>query len=354
MKRSPSPLVAIIMLVCSLWIGRGVGTAQEIPVLAEVPPHAVGPGNSGQDAPPASVQILPSVSGPTGQVPEATEAAQVLFCVDDSASMSERGFDPLHPLTSRWEIARQAFSRWVETLDSHTRIGIVSVGGDCGSRPSVELSVGTERHKVVEALQRTTPHGNTNLNAVLKRTPELFSKEVKGSRRIVLLSDGLNTCPPQESTCEIVRILHRDHGIIVDVVAFVTDPKMVPEFQCVAAVSGGTFYAPSTLKELLNLPLFAIDPWRYIVLVLGLMTLLPAARIFYGQTYHVVGWGSRLAVLTATAFFMAGGLTLYGVLFAGTTIPSAILGLLTSGTTGALLLRKEPVSRGEPTFTWDA
>lgn len=335
-------------------IAEAFGQAFNIPEMVEVtPPSTEGaaPTNRSPSGPPIATSTTGGEVREVSQPPPAAspqplskEAEQVLFCVDDSVSMHERGFDPLHPLTSRWEIAGNALPQWLNGLDKDTLTGAVSVGGSCGSAPSVELPVGSERGKIADIFNTTTPHGNTNLNAVLKRAPDYFSKGVQGRKRIVLMSDGLNTCPPQESTCEIVKALHKEHGITVDVVAFVTDPQMVQEFECVASVSGGTFFARSNVKELLNLPLFSFNPWLYLVLVLGLVTLLLAAQILYRHSYHVFHWDSQRSILSATLLFVLGSLTLYCVLFVGAGLASAIMGVVVLGATLAMVLRKDKPS----------
>ena len=254
------------------------------------------------------------------------EAQQALFIIDNSQSMTERGFDPGDPLASRWEILKRVYPQWLDRLEKDILVGVVAIGGSCGSKPGLKLPVGTERTVVATALDTIKPDGNTNLNATLKAAPELFPKGVQGSKRIILLSDGLNTCYPDESTCEIVRELHKDHDITVDVVAWVTDPRMIDEFKCVAQASNGTFIAPASIREWVHIPLLGFDPWRYVVLVLGLLTLLLASQILYRQGHHAFGWSTRPAVLSAGILMGLGALTLYIVLFAGAGLGAAVLG----------------------------
>lgn len=272
------------------------------------------------------------------------EAEQVLFLIDNSSSMDERGFDPAEPFATRWEIARKVFPRWLERIESTVLVGAVSVGGACGSPPSIDLPVGSDRSRVAEVFNATSPNGATNLNAVLKNTPSYFSKGTQGKKRIILLSDGMNTCEPKESTCEIVRQLYKDHGIIVDVVAWVTDPQMISEFQCVAAATGGTFFAPATIREFIHIPLFPFNPWRYVLLVLGLLTLILASQILYRHSYHVLQWDSRRSVLGATLLFLVGALTLYLVLFAGAGLVSAALGAVLLAATLTMVRKGEGVA----------
>ena len=168
------------------------------------------------------------------------EAIQVLFLVDDSSSMTELARDPAQPTASRWEILRQVYPQWLGRLDADVLVGVSSLGGACGAQPALNLPVGTDRTQVAAAIQTIQPSGMTNLNAALLAAPQRFASGVRGSKRLVLLSDGLNTCHPQGSTCAIARDLHRTHGITIDVVAWLTEPGMLEEFKCVTEATVGT------------------------------------------------------------------------------------------------------------------
>ncbi len=255
------------------------------------------------------------------------EAEQVLFLIDDSLSMMETAFDPDHPSASRWEVLQQAYPQWLEHLGPETLVGALSVGGLCGSPPPISLPVGPDRTRVTNAISSARPLGWTNLNATLKAAPDLFVPSVRGSKRIILLSDGLNTCPPKGSTCEIARELHRDHGIVIDVVAWITEPGMINEFKCVTKATGGIFTAPRSLDEWINIPLPTLDPWRYVVLALGVLTLLLASMVLYRHGFHVLGWDTGRATLAAGILVSLGALVLYLVLFAHAGMVAALLGV---------------------------
>lgn len=254
------------------------------------------------------------------------EAEQVLFLIDDSWSMTETAFDPNAPRASRWELLQRVFPQWMNRLGQKTLVGALSVGGECGEPPAISLPVGSDRTSITEAIAKAQPHGNTNLNAALLAAPGLFAPGVRGSQRIILLSDGINSCAPHRPTCEIAQELHRDHGIIIDVVAWITEPKMVDEFRCVAAATGGTFTAPQNFKDFLNIQLPGLDPWPYVVLALGFATLLLAARILYRHGIHVLVWETGVATLAGGLLLLLGALTLYLVLFVKAGLAAALLG----------------------------
>lgn len=254
------------------------------------------------------------------------EATQVLFLVDESSSMTELARDPAQPTASRWEILRQVYPQWLARLDPEVLVGVSSVGGACGSPPALTLPVGTDRTQVATAIDTIRPHGATNLNAALLATPPRFASGVRGSKRIVLLSDGLNTCAPQGSTCAIARDLHRTHGITIDVVAWLTEPGMLEEFKCVTEATAGTFTAPRSLDEWRQIPLPGFDPWRYVVLGLGCATAFLASLVLYRHGFHVLRWGTGQATLAAGLLLGLGILSLYLVLCVRAGLGAALLG----------------------------
>lgn len=267
------------------------------------------------------------------------EGEQVLFLIDDSSSMTSPAFAPPDTAVSRWDVVRSNFPDWLGRLGSKTQVGAVSVGGDCGAPPSINLPVGASRSQLLSVVSAAHPQGDTNLNAVLKASPTLFDMNVAGGRHIVLFSDGENTCQPVGSTCEIARVLHRDYGIVIDIVAWVTSPKMVDEFKCVSEATGGQFTTPQSHREWTNIPLPAFDPWRYVVLALSVLMLLFAAAIFYRHAYHILGWDTGLATVGGGLLLSVGTLIVYITLFARAEIIAALLGLVVAGSILAVAAR---------------
>jgi hypothetical protein len=255
-------------------------------------------------------------------------AAPSLFIVDDSSSMAEVAGDSSRPTASRWNLVQEAYPRWIENLGAGVPAGVVSVGGSCGGPARLRLPVGSERGQVAVALNTMGPDGNTNLNAVLESAPALFPAGA-GEKRIVLLSDGLNTCEPFTSTCDVARELHSKYNIAVDVVRFPTEPSAESEFRCIAAVSGGSYSAVSSLSDLMGvLPSFNLMP--LVALVSGIATLAAAARVLYRHTVHVLHSEASSALSAAIVLFFSGVLALYLTLFAGQGWVATLAGLATA------------------------
>lgn len=284
------------------------------------------------------------------------EAAQVLFLVDESSSMTELARDPAQPTASRWEILRQMYPQWLARLDPEVLVGVSSVGGACGAPPALNLPVGTDRTQVATALDTMRPNGATNLNAALLAAPPRFASGVRGSKRIVLLSDGLNTCAPRGSTCAIARDLHRTHGITIDVVAWLTEPGMLEEFKCLTEATAGTFTAPRSLDEWRQIPLPGFDLWRYVVLGLGSATVFLASLVLYRHGFHVLRWGTGQATLAAGLLLGLGVLSLYLVLCVRAGLGAALLGgAVLAGVLAVVGRREQPATAAAPHRTlWAA
>ena len=275
--------------------------------------------------------VLPTVETSSASEPKAAtgESEQVLFLVDDSGSMAEPGFDPTRPTKTRWELVQEAYPQWLGRLAPDDLTGLVTVGGECNAAPGISIPVGSEQIRIEAALKTLRPGGSTKLNAVLQSTPSLFNLGVGGRKRVVLLSDGLNTCEPNRSTCEIARDLHTRYGIAIDVVSLVTDPTVEQEFQCVASATDGNFSAPDSFSDLLKVRIGGVNPWAYIVFTLTFLTLAQAARILYRQAVHSWRWSVEKAVAGGGIMVCSGLLSAYLALFFRTGALNMLLGLIT-------------------------
>lgn len=270
----------------------------------------------------------------------------VMFVIDNSGSMQDPSFEPPDDDKSRWEVVVDALPRWLGKLPPEALVGGYSIGGGCGSLPSIRIPIGSPPQNLIKAAGQTSPEGDTNLNAILYISPGLFPEDPTcTSKRIVLASDGANSCPPMISTCDLVEGLSTQHGIRVDVVAWSTDPKTLEEFECIAEVSGGTLSIPSTYKAWLDFDIPFPNPWKYIVLVLGFFALVFASSITYRQSVHVWGLSIHWSVLGAWIVLIAGSLTLYLILFSRSGTFAPVLGLVLLGGIFAVLLSRHLLDR---------
>lgn len=178
-----------------------------------------------------------------------TNAAQLVVVLDASGSMT----DPA-PLPdnrdgiSRWQIAQSAVARWQQNISATMQVAGLVVAGSCTTSSYPQLPMGDSK-RLLGWAEAISPGGQTPLNAVLKTAPTLFTNAAGESRRLLIVSDGADSCSafPQD-TCDIVRSLSRDHGIVIDVVAFLAEPGLEQQLRCVEE-TGGRFVAPETLQS---------------------------------------------------------------------------------------------------------
>ncbi|MFZ0257785.1 MAG: hypothetical protein WAN46_19580, partial [Gammaproteobacteria bacterium] len=145
---------------------------------------------------------------------------------------------------TRWDMLKIAFPQWLDRLPPGA-VGVVDVGGSCGDSPRQEYPIGTSHRRLKEAVAGTVAGGETNLNRMLEKSIEYFDAP-RGKRRVVILSDGGNTCPPQRSTCDIARALHRVHGVQIDAVLFKGDAGMEDEYRCIVKATSGRIIIPDS------------------------------------------------------------------------------------------------------------
>lgn len=186
-----------------------------------------------------SLMLLASICPAQAQTTSQTvRKDQTIIILDDSYSMRKH-----------WEKVVRDYPKLVDRRHSRSSLGVLSVGSDCGWipgilsggwRPTIHLPIGSDFAQVRAAADSTIPHGGTYLNAALLHSVSLF-QAASGPKRIVIISDGLNTCLPFMSTCEIARMLHQDYGIVIDIIAWAADPTMVEEFECVSTATNGSF-----------------------------------------------------------------------------------------------------------------
>ena len=287
--------------------------------------------------------IMALLSGALPALAQATapEAPQVVFLIDHSGSMTERAFGGM-PM-SRWDVVKQSVPEWLNRLPADALVGMATVGGACGRPPVAWRRVSGSRDDVLNTLNQLSPNGQTPLNAVLERIPELFLTGA-GPRKVVLLSDGGNSCAPQRNTCDLARELYAKHRITIEIVGFVVDPALASEFECIAQVTGGHFVAPADIESWLSFRVPAIDPWPMIVFALGSLGAVLAATVVYRHFHRALGLSPRRSALVAGVFLAAAGLVLAAHLMFNLDTMAALVGsALVLAVAAAFHLRRAPV-----------
>lgn len=186
---------------------------------------------------------------PTG---EAT--AKVDLVLDVSGSMRTRDIDG----GTRMAAAKQAFNEVLDATPEEVQLGIRTLGANypgndrkTGCKDTAQLyPVSTlDRTEAKTAVATLSPTGWTPIGpALLKAADDLRGGD--GSKRIVLITDGEDTCAPLDP-CEVAReIAAKGIGMTIDTLGLVPDTKLNKQLSCIAEATGGTYTSVEHTDEL--------------------------------------------------------------------------------------------------------
>ncbi|MFJ2817324.1 MULTISPECIES: VWA domain-containing protein [unclassified Streptomyces] len=186
---------------------------------------------------------------PTGE-----SAPKVDLVLDVSGSMRTRDIDG----GTRMAAAKQAFNEVLDATPEEVQLGIRTLGADypgddrtTGCKDTAQLyPVGPlDRTEAKTAVATLSPTGWTPIGpALLKAADDLDAGA--GSKRIVLISDGEDTCAPLDP-CEVAReIAARGVGLTIDTLGLVPNTKLRQQLSCIAEATGGTYTSVEHTTEL--------------------------------------------------------------------------------------------------------
>lgn len=202
--------------------------------------------------------LLPSAafadSGDTADRPAAKEPPKVELVLDVSGSMRARDIDG----QSRMSAAKQAFNEVLDAVPEDVRLGIRTLGADYPGKDRKEGCKDTKQLYPVGELDRTeaktavatlVPTGWTPIGpALLGAADDLEGGNA--TRRIVLITDGEDTCAPLDP-CEVAReIAAKGVDITIDTLGLVPSAKMRAQLMCIAEATGGTYTSVQHKEEL--------------------------------------------------------------------------------------------------------
>ncbi|WP_329139546.1 VWA domain-containing protein [Streptomyces sp. NBC_00670] len=185
---------------------------------------------------------------PSGAAADETadrDAPKVDLVLDVSGSMRAKDIDG----GSRMAAAKQAFNEVLDATPEEVQLGIRTLGADypgddrkTGCKDTAQLyPVGPlDRTEAKTAVATLTPTGWTPIGpALLKSADDLDGGN--GSKRIVLISDGEDTCAPLDP-CEVAReIAAKGIGLTIDTLGLVPSAKLSRQLSCIAEATGGTY-----------------------------------------------------------------------------------------------------------------
>lgn len=179
---------------------------------------------------------------------------KVELVLDVSGSMRTRDIDG----QSRMTAAKQAFNEVLDAVPEQVQLGIRTLGADY---PGDDRKVGCKDTKAlypVGPLDRTeaktavatlAPTGWTPIGpALLGAADDLEGGD--STRRIVLISDGEDTCGPLDP-CEVAwDIAARGIHLVIDTLGLVPNEKIRKQLTCIAEATGGTYTAVQHTDQL--------------------------------------------------------------------------------------------------------
>ncbi|MEU3097147.1 VWA domain-containing protein [Streptomyces sp. NPDC006967] len=193
-------------------------------------------------------------AGAAADEPAGQDAPKVNLLLDVSGSMRAKDIDG----QSRMAAAKQAFNEVLDATPEEVRLGIRTLGADYAGDDRKEGCKDTAQLYPVGPLDRTeaktavatlVPTGWTPIGpALLEAADDLDGGE--GSKRIVLISDGEDTCAPLDP-CEVAReIAAKGIGLIIDTLGLVPNAKLSRQLSCIAEATGGTYTSVEHQDEL--------------------------------------------------------------------------------------------------------
>lgn len=198
-----------------------------------------------------------ALGGPTparAEGEEPSEPPRVELVLDVSGSMRARDIDG----RSRISVAQQAFNEVVDALPDETQLGIRVLGATYRGKDKkvgcqdtqLIVPVGqVDRTQAKAAVATLRPTGFTPVGLALRSAAQDLGTGAT-ARRIVLITDGEDTCAPPDP-CEVARELAaQGTKLVVDTLGLAPDEKVRRQLLCIANATGGTYTAAQSADEL--------------------------------------------------------------------------------------------------------
>ncbi len=186
--------------------------------------------------------------------PDAKSSPKVELTLDVSGSMRARDIDG----QSRMAAAKQAFNEVLDAVPDEVQLGIRTLGANyrgedrkVGCKDTRQLyPVGPlNRTEAKTAVATLAPTGWTPIGPALLGAAD----DLKGgdaTRRIVLITDGEDTCAPLDP-CQVARdIAAKGIHLTVDTLGLLPDAKTRNQLSCIAEATGGTYTSVQHTKQL--------------------------------------------------------------------------------------------------------
>ena len=201
------------------------------------------------------VGLALAVAGPAGAqtpTPTATPAAaptgapKILLAFDASGSMLTDDGNG----TRKIDAAKDAAVALLDSLPDSTEIGLRVYGGTLPSRPigpacrdsKLVLPIGRvdrNRAQAEQQIRSFRGRGRTPIAYALEQAATDLG--TSGSRTIVLVSDGKDTCQPPSPCSVAQRVAKGGVEMRIQAIGFNVDQEARQELQCIASAGGGVY-----------------------------------------------------------------------------------------------------------------
>jgi hypothetical protein len=180
-----------------------------------------------------------------------------LLVLDSSGSMAAR----LTEGTSKLDAAKRALKRYSNVISNVTNMGFLVYGhkgnnteaGKAESCPGIELlaPLGQLKPDTIDAvLDQFQPTGWTPIAAALTAAGEAFAGQEGAVNRIVLVSDGIETCGG-DPVAVAKQLKEQGLDIVIDVIGFdIEQQEEVEQLRAIATATGGQYYDAKTRADL--------------------------------------------------------------------------------------------------------
>ena len=179
----------------------------------------------------------------------------LLFVIDFSNSMGEY----LEHKTKSSQV-KETIAKLAPQISGNTKVGLRVYGHNCNllafnACRSSELIVPlgeNNNYLVSNKISKLRPRGMTPITYSLKQAISKDFEGIKGSKHIILLTDGGENC--DESPCDFaIDLVKKRRDIKIDVIAYsVENSDDLAQLQCTADVTGGKFIEANTNARLFN------------------------------------------------------------------------------------------------------
>lgn len=228
--RAHSPLIVLASLFASLLVG---GVAFAAPAVATTPAESPTP-EPGRQQPTPRIELI----------------------LDSSGSMAQHDAGG----QTRMAAAKQAMYDLIDGIPDEADVGLRVYGatypGDNkkkGCRDSqliVPIGQMSNKSKTKAKISELGPTGFTPIGRALRQAGKDLGSS--GPRRIVLVSDGKDTCAPPDP-CKVAKDLGgKGINLTIDTVGFNVGDKARKQLKCIAEATGGQYSGASESDELLG------------------------------------------------------------------------------------------------------